>query len=170
MVDTFGNHNFDRGTANLQRMIDLATYRFVSSNLAPLAGNLTNVVSPYHMITVGGVRVAFVGITNDDAADLVFPGRMGTIVVQNSATAAMSAQTAARSAGAQVVVALVHMGATIGADVATWGGPLVDFAQAVSGFDVIFGDHTDRIVRRHPWATRCREPEQGSYVRGFAST
>jgi 5'-nucleotidase len=31
-VDTFGNHNFDRGVAHLQRMIDLADYQYVSAN------------------------------------------------------------------------------------------------------------------------------------------
>jgi 5'-nucleotidase len=142
-VDTFGNHNFDRGLMHLQRMIDLADYTFVSSNLGNLAGSLMGVVEPYELIDVGGVRVAFIGITNDDAVSLTFPGRFGTVTVQPSAAAATAARMAAANAGAEVFVALVHMGANVGTSTATPEGPIVDFARAVSGFDVIFGDHTD---------------------------
>lgn len=139
--DTFGNHNFDRGVSHLQEMIDLAEFTYVSSNLGNLSANLQGVASPAQMVAVGGLVVGIVGITNDDAASLVFPGRLGTLTIQNSASAAMAAQAAARAAGADVVIALVHMGATTREAPPT--GPLIDFANAVSGFDVIFGDHTD---------------------------
>src|SRR3990172_8365427 len=42
-VDTFGNHNFDRGTAHLQQMIDLADFQYVSANLKNRDDNLTGV-------------------------------------------------------------------------------------------------------------------------------
>ena len=32
-VDTFGNHNFDRGIDHLQDMIDLADFQYFSANL-----------------------------------------------------------------------------------------------------------------------------------------
>src|ERR687895_2983103 len=53
-VGTLGNHNFDRGVAHLQQMVDLAgaptsaeapgtPYRYVSANLRNLADNVTGV-------------------------------------------------------------------------------------------------------------------------------
>ncbi|MBI2372654.1 MAG: 5'-nucleotidase C-terminal domain-containing protein [Deltaproteobacteria bacterium] len=145
-VDTFGNHNFDRGLTHLQQMIDLSTYPYVSSNLGNLAANLTGVESPFHMETLGGVKVAFIGITNSDAPTLTFPGRMGTLTVNDPVSSAMAARNAAASAGAQVFVALVHMGATTSGPTPT--GPLLDFATAVNGFHVVFGDHTDIEVNQ----------------------
>jgi 5'-nucleotidase len=144
-VNTFGNHNWDRGNTHLQDMINLATYEYVSANLDGLTGQLSGVITPFHIETIGGVQVAFVGITNVDAPSLVFPGRMGTITVKNmadSAAAAMAARQAAETAGATVFVALVHMGAT-GATAGVPVGPLLDFANLVTGFDVILGDHTN---------------------------
>jgi 5'-nucleotidase len=145
--DTFGNHNFDQGLAHLQRMIDLAndggTYRYVSSNIPNIAGSLGGVSSPFHIVDVGGVQVGLIGITNDDAASLVFPGRMGNLQIQNSATAAMAAASQARAAGAKLLVALVHMGASQTLPDGGVVGPLIDFAGAVNGFAVIVGDHTD---------------------------
>ncbi len=144
-ADTFGNHNFDRGTDHLQSMIDLAEYDFVSSNLDNLDDNLDGVASPYQIVEFGGARVALIGITNDDAPDLTFPGYMGTLDVLDSADAAMEAKAAAEADGANVFVALVHMGAT-GEDEGDPVGPLIDFAHNVSGFHVIVGDHTDFSV------------------------
>lgn len=141
-ADTFGNHNFNAGTSYLQRLIDLASYKFIASNLGNLDGNLEN-VHKRQTFRVGGVKVGVVGIVNEEAPVLVPSGAFGTITVAESAAAAMEAQDRLRRSGATVVIAIVHKGISgIGADGRPFG-PLVDFADAVSGFDVIFGDHTD---------------------------
>jgi 2',3'-cyclic-nucleotide 2'-phosphodiesterase (5'-nucleotidase family) len=142
-VDTFGNHNFDRGTEHLQQMIDLAEFPYVSSNLRNRDDNLTG-VKDFEIFTVGGVDVAVIGVTNPEAPTLVFPGSFGTIEVTDPVPAANKARAAAKRAGADVFVAITHMGIT-GVDQSTGEafGPLVDFADNVGGFDIVFGDHTD---------------------------
>ncbi len=142
-VDTFGNHNFDGGTAKLQQKVDLAEFPYVSANLTNRDANLTG-VQDFVIIEVGGVKVGIVGITNPEAPTLVFPGNFGTIVPSDPVPAANKARAAAQRAGAKVVVAITHMGIS-GVDPATGlaFGPLIDFADTVGGFDVIFGDHTD---------------------------
>jgi 5'-nucleotidase len=140
-VDTFGNHNFDRGVAHLQEMIDLADFQYVSANLENVEDNLTG-VKPFELFDMNGAQVAVVGITNPEAHELVFPGSLGTIEVTEPVAAAMAAKAQAEAAGADVVVAITHMGVT-GTEGGEEVGPLIDFAEGVSGFDVIFGDHTD---------------------------
>ena len=142
-VDTFGNHNFDRGIAHLQHMIDLAEFSYVSANLKNVDDNLAG-VDAYRIFDVGGVAVAVIGITNPEAPTLVFPGRFGTIEVTDPVPAANRARAAALRAGAKVFVVIAHLGVT-GVDPATGApmGPLIDFANNVGGFDVILGDHTD---------------------------
>jgi len=143
-VDTFGNHNFDKGLKFLQPLIDQATYKYVSSNLNNLAANLTGVESPYYLMDLAGVKVAFIGITNVEATSLLAQGSLGTITIGNEITSAMMAKQAAQAAGAQIFVALVHEGATL-CDAVTkkCSGPLLDFAKGLNGFHVVFGDHTD---------------------------
>ncbi|HVL80374.1 MAG TPA: 5'-nucleotidase C-terminal domain-containing protein, partial [Actinomycetota bacterium] len=141
-ADTLGNHNFDRGLPHLQRMIDLARFPFVAANLRDLESNLTG-VSPYVLREVAGVTVGIVGVTNPDAASLVFPGRMGALEVTDPVPAANRARAAAQAAGAKITIAITHMGVT-GRDASgAPTGPLVDFANGVGGFDLILGDHTD---------------------------
>jgi 2',3'-cyclic-nucleotide 2'-phosphodiesterase (5'-nucleotidase family) len=152
-ADTFGNHNFDRGIAHLQQMIDLASapagvepgepFQYVSANLKNRDDNLTG-VKDFEIFEVGGVKVAVIGLTNPEAPTLVFPGSFGTIEVTDPVRAANKARAAARMAGAKVFVALIHAGVT-GVDSQTGEhfGPLIDFANNVGGYDIIFGDHTD---------------------------
>jgi 2',3'-cyclic-nucleotide 2'-phosphodiesterase (5'-nucleotidase family) len=142
-ADTFGNHNFDRGIAHLQRMVDLAEFPFVSANLKGLEENLSG-VSKQVFFDVDGVRVAVIGITNEEAPELVFPGSFGTIQVTGSIDAANKAAKQARNAGAKVVVILTHKGIR-GFDGGNAFGELIDFANGVDGnlIDVIVGDHTN---------------------------
>ncbi len=152
-ADTFGNHNFDKGTAHLQQMIDLANapsgaqpgqpFQYVSANLKNREANLSG-VKDYQIFEVGGVKVAVIGLTNPEAPTLVFPGAFGTIEVTDPIPAANKARAQARMDGAKVFVALIHAGIT-GFDPVTGQafGPLIDFANNVGGFDLIVGDHTD---------------------------
>ncbi|MBV9790563.1 MAG: 5'-nucleotidase C-terminal domain-containing protein [Chloroflexi bacterium] len=142
-VDTFGNHNFDRGVAHLQRMIDLADFQYVSANLKNVEDNLSG-VKPFEIFDIGGVKVAVIGVTNQEAPTLVFPGNFGTIEITDPVQAANKARGQAKKAGAQVFVAITHMGIE-GADPMTGApvGRLIDFASGLEDFDVVFGDHTD---------------------------
>ena len=148
-VDTFGNHNFDSGVGRLQTQIDLADFRYVSANLRNRNANI-NGVRDFHIINVNGIKVAFIGITNPEAPTLVFPGNFGTMAPTDPVAAAIRARNAARSAGAHVIIVLVHMGVTgFNIDASPYG-PLIDFANAVGAqntplrkVDLIIGDHTD---------------------------
>lgn len=142
-ADTLGNHNFDRGTEHLQRMVGIATFPFVSANLRGVDANVPG-IAPYVILDRMGVKVAVIGVTNPEAPTLVFPGNFGTIEVTDPVPAAMKARAAAKKEGAELFVLLAHMGVT-GTDPVTGQrtGPLIDLANAVGGFDLIVGDHTN---------------------------
>jgi 2',3'-cyclic-nucleotide 2'-phosphodiesterase (5'-nucleotidase family) len=151
-ADTLGNHNFDRGTAHLQRMVDLAgapegdalgtPYRFLSANLNNLDENLTG-VDKWGWFRPGGVKVAVIGISNEEIPTVVKPGSLGTIEITDSVAAANKWATVTRNAGAEAVVVITHKGIRgIGSDGKAFG-ELIDFANAVEGVDVVIGDHTD---------------------------
>jgi 5'-nucleotidase len=153
-VNTLGNHNFDRGLSHLQEMIDLAgaptsdeapgqPYRYVSANLTNLAGNLSG-VKAFAMFNVGGAKVAVIGITNEEAPNLVLPGSFGPIGVTDGVTAANRYARQARQAKADAVIVITHKGVRGFTD-GQPHGELIDFANAVDPtlIDLIVGDHTD---------------------------
>src|SRR5262245_15918851 len=155
-VNTFGNHNFDKGTAHLQSMIDLAAapstgtsgahpgqpFRYVATNLKNLSANLSG-VDPVAYFTLGGAKVAVLGIVNEEAPTLVTPGNFGTIQITDGVAATIKFATIARKAGANAVIVITHKGfATL---TPSQTGPLVDFASALPEglVDVVIGDHTN---------------------------
>jgi len=150
-VGTFGNHNFDSGISRLQDQINLAgstdpsvqgaPFRYVSANLSNRDANIGG-VSDYAIFEYKGVNVAVIGVTNEEAPTLNFPGSMGTMVPTDSVAAAMKAKAAARAAGANVFIAITHKGVT-GFNNGQPQGELIDFANGVSGFTMVYGDHTD---------------------------
>ena len=158
-ADTFGNHNFDRGTAHLQRMVDLASapagavpgqpFRYVSANLANLDANLSG-VDKWGWFRVGGLKIAVIGITNEEAPEVVKPGSLGTIEITDSVEAANKWAAVTRNAGADVVIVITHKGIRGLNPDGSGFGELVDFAEAVKGVDVVIGDHTDfQYARLH---------------------
>ena len=153
-VNTLGNHNFDRGLAHLQQMIDLAgaptsssapgqPYQYVSANLKNLDGNLTG-VEPVAYFNVGGAKVAVIGITNEEAPNLVLPGSFGAVEVTDGVAAANKFARIARKAKADAVIVITHKGVRGFTD-GQPTGELIDFANAVDSslIDVVIGDHTD---------------------------
>jgi 2',3'-cyclic-nucleotide 2'-phosphodiesterase (5'-nucleotidase family) len=142
-ADTFGNHNFDRGVAHLASQVERAQFPFVAVNLTNL--DVLPGVESWHMFDVNGVDVAVIGIVNEEAPTLVFPGAFGPIEITDSVKSANKAAAAARKAGADVVVVLTHKGIRGFNPDGSAFGELIDFANGVAAgqIDVIFGDHTD---------------------------
>jgi 2',3'-cyclic-nucleotide 2'-phosphodiesterase (5'-nucleotidase family) len=170
-ADTFGNHNFDRGIAHLQQMVDLASapagtepgepFRYLSANLDNLAANLTG-VDRWGWFRVGGLKIAVIGITNEEAPELVKPGSLGTIEITDSVDAANKWAAVTRKAGADVVIVITHKGIRGLNPDGSGFGELVDFAEAVRGVDVVVGDHTDfQYARVHGGALVVENRSKG---------
>lgn len=151
-ADTFGNHSFDRGIAPLQQLIDLAAkpageapgnpYQFLAANLEGLDENLSG-VDKWSWFKIGKLKIAVIGIVNEEAPELVKPGSLGTIQITDSIAAANKRADVARKAGAEAVIVITHKGIRgIGSDGKAFG-ELIDFANGLQGVDVVLGDHTD---------------------------
>src|SRR5213079_2694770 len=88
-----------------------------------------------------GVKVGFVGFSNDDLPTLINPAGLVPFHVTDS-TAAVNTEAANLAKSMDAVVAIGHLGATNGTLTAPTG-PLVDLADHVNSVDAVIGDHTD---------------------------
>jgi len=142
-VSALGNHNFDKGVSHLQEMVDLAQYTYLGANLFDEDGNLqTDVdgIEPYKIFHFPGIKVAVIGVTNEEAPTLVFPGSFGNIVIGDAAEAAQTTRDDLARKGVDVFILVAHKGLRT-TNPPT--GELIDLANSVQGFDLILGDHTD---------------------------
>jgi len=152
-LDGLGNHNFDRGQAYLRNtLIPLANFPYVSANVVDASGNTPAEWSKSKVFggTFGGVKVGFVGFSNDDLPTLINPTGLPPFHVENS-TAAVNAEAAKLKAqGINTIVAIGHLGATAGT-LTNPTGPLIDLADNVQNVDAVIGDHTDfQVVSTRP--------------------
>jgi 5'-nucleotidase len=143
-IDTLGNHNFDHGLERLRKLISLARFPYVAANIVGPDGR--TIATPTHVFTLNGLRVAVIGVGNPETPALVAPGRTGDYRFLDPIPLINAHAERLRGEGAHIVVVLAHLGATgVGLDGAP-RGPLAEVARAISGVDVLIGDHSDVSV------------------------
>lgn len=151
-ASTFGNHEHDRDIAHLKKMIEASNFKWVVSNYNTLEGlkaSATKFVSPYTVITRGGVKIGIVGANTAETKDVVFPGNLNYTLAGKTKEISISASTAgvnlaaaaARKAGADMVIAVVHEGWNSNVAGKATGG-LIDYASKLKGIDAIYGGHS----------------------------
>lgn len=151
-ASTFGNHEHDRDISHLKKMIAASDFKWVVSNYNSLEGlkaSTSKFVSPYTVISRGGVKIGIVGANTAETKEVVFPGNLSYTLAGKTKEISISASTAgvnlaasaARKAGADLVIAVVHEGWNSNIAGKATGG-LIDYASKLKGIDAIYGGHS----------------------------
>ena len=147
-VATPGNHEFDYGMDQFNKLVEKADFDYISCNFVDKDGN--PVLKPYVIKEADGVKIAFVGISTPKTITTSTPtyfqdgngnyiyGFMQDDTGEKLYTAVQSAVDAARKEGAKYVIAMAHLG--IEADCQPWTSS--DVIVNTSGIDVVL-DLTD---------------------------
>lgn len=173
-----GNHEFDKGKEELRRLqnggckqtngapdpdscrgfgssapgtFDGATFKWLSANVVETATGRT-LMAPYGVKTVGGVRVAFVGMTLKGTPGIVTPTGVAGLTFQDEADTVNALVPKLRGLGIETIVVLVHQGGFGGgnSDINGCVGDLAgsDIASVVSRLD----NAVDLVVSAHTHA------------------
>ena len=151
-VAGFGNHEHDRNLEHLRKMMVNSNFQWIASNYSSLAGlkpTPAKSAKTFSIVNRGGVKVGVIGVNTAQTKEQVFPGNLNFTVggkvqeieIQASPAKIQSAIDAAKKAGADVVVGLIHEGfSQFEEGKAT--GPLVDYAKSLKGLAAIYGGHS----------------------------
>ena len=145
-VATIGNHEFDYGYAQLKSNLNSAAFDVVCANVLQ---DGSPVFDAYTMINKGGVQVAFVGVETPEAQTKANPALIQglTFLAGNEMYAAVQAQVdAARTAGADIVIVLAHLGV----DSSSEPNTSYDLYKKVSGIDFIIDGHSHTVMIKGP--------------------
>jgi 5'-nucleotidase len=119
-----GNHDFDRGLAELLRLqkggcslgdCDSGTH-FAGAKYEYLAANVENtetmqtVFPPFAMKEVGGVKIAFVGMTLQGTPSVTVASAVQGLEFENETTTVNALVPQLKKAGASAIVVLLHQG------------------------------------------------------------
>jgi len=144
-ADTFGNHNFDRGSAFLRQvLIPASNYPYLASNVVyQTTGMLPAEWQASKVFNFPGFKLGVIGYTLPELADLIFPGYLDPFMVTDP-TAAINAEAAKLHANkVNAVIAVGHIGAD-GTNVTAPdpNSPLMLLADSLNGVDAVLGGHT----------------------------
>jgi len=141
-AESLSDHNFDDGIPYLQNLVNQATYPYVSSNIVGVQAQVSSRVQvPFLMVSAGSVKLGVLGLTDPNAPNITFPGSFGSLTIDEPIAATNAAATQARAAGADAVIALSDYRSTGVGIAGAHTGPLIDFAQGLSGVDVVLGEN-----------------------------
>jgi 5'-nucleotidase/UDP-sugar diphosphatase len=108
---TLGNHDFDDGVANALRLASGAGFPVLSCNLVEEAGGAVPApVRPWIILELGGVEVAVIGLSTPDTYGLVDSSMLEGYLFENELESVRRCLAEVRSAGADVVILLSHLG------------------------------------------------------------
>jgi 5'-nucleotidase len=153
-ASTFGNHEHDRSLAHVQKVIGASDFQWVVSNygdesLAVLKSG-DKVAKAFTIIDRGGFKIGVVGANTPETIEQVFPGNLDykdasgakkTIEIDPGVIGVNKAIVAAKEAGAEIVVVLIHQGWTENSD-GVAKGLYNNLAARIKGAAVIYGGHS----------------------------
>ena len=145
-VATIGNHEFDYGYAQLKSNLDSAAFKVVCANVLQ---DGSPVFDAYTMINKGGVQVAFVGLETPEAQTKANPALIQglTFLAGDEMYAAVQTQVdAARTAGADIVIVLTHLGV----DSSSEPNTSYDLYKKVNDIDFIIDGHSHTVMTKGP--------------------
>ena len=145
-VATIGNHEFDYGYAQLKSNLDSAAFKVVCANVLQ---DGSPVFDAYTMFNKGGVQVAFVGLETPEAQTKANPALIQglTFLAGDEMYAAVQTQVdAAKTAGADIVIVLTHLGV----DSSSEPNTSYDLYEKVTGIDFIIDGHSHTVMTKGP--------------------
>ena len=145
-VVTLGNHDFDNGVEALAAAMKFANFDFVSSNYDVRGTVLENMVKPYVVRTLGGVRVGLFGL-GISPNNLITPGNFKGVKHLDPVRMARGVVKLLREQErCQLVVGMTHLGYYPNPREGEIGDSQI--AAQVDGIDFIAGGHTHTFMRK----------------------
>lgn len=153
-----GNHDFDFGEKTLKALAARSRVPVLSANIyQESTGRRVPYLQPHLLKEVGGVRVGIFGLTTTRMKDLTFAKNFKGLRFRSEIDEARDQVAELRAQGADIVIALTHVGFRRAAM-----APFTDdqaIAAAVPGIDLIVGGHTHT-----PLPAAVRGAAGGAYV------
>jgi 5'-nucleotidase len=162
-VSAVGNHEFDRGTAELMRMqsggcnkdegckgaqpFKGATFRYLAASTIVDATGKT-LFPAYHVKRFQGIPVAFIGLTLKDTPTIVVPAGVRGLTFKDEAATVNALVPELRRQGIEAIVLLIHEGGVPTGDYNECpgiSGPIVGIVNKLDkAVDVVISGHTHR--------------------------
>lgn len=134
-----GNHDFNYGYTRLLELAEIAKsgdkpFELISSNVFKSG---KNILKSNFIKDVNGIKIGFFGLTTEETSYKTNPNNVKGIEFRNTIDVAKNQVKELKNKGADVIVALAHVGTDKSSEITT-----EDIAENVKGIDVIVDGHS----------------------------
>ena len=176
---TPGNHDFDFGMDGFNRIVNSASYKFISCNFKSLETN-KNVLDSYKIYEFGGTKIGFIGISTPEtitsSTPTFFKNSNGDFIytfdgVKNKNELYSSVQASINEIRDKVdyLIGLGHLG--VGDDEKAMGWSSIDLISNTYGLDAFIAGHSHTLIEKEVIKTKdnkdCILTQTGCYLNGF---
>ncbi len=135
-VSTVGNHDFDRGQAELTKIINALGCPVVCANVVDANGKFFPNVKPYLIKEINGVKFGVIGLLTPTTPTITRKENVEGLTFLDPASVVERYYPILRSKGARLIIVLSHLGVKDDEKL----------AAAVNGIDVIAGGHSHTVL------------------------
>jgi 2',3'-cyclic-nucleotide 2'-phosphodiesterase (5'-nucleotidase family) len=128
-----GNHEFNYGYERLLELAEEAEFNMLAANIAFTATG-EPLFDAYDIIEVDGIKVGFFGLSTPETPIRTHPAHVIGLTFGDPVPAAKQAVAALQAAGADVIIAITHLGED--------DDEIIAVAEAVEGIHVIIDGHS----------------------------
>lgn len=140
-VGTVGNHEFDEGVDEMERLAGIATFPYVGANsVDPRTGE--SLLPPYTIVERAGVRVGFIGVTTRSGARWLLPRHAARVRFDDLSDTVNRWVPELQARGVETIVVLAHAGGIQETDSAAAGEIAEEVPQMSDAVDVVVAGHT----------------------------
>ena len=148
-IRTIGNHEFDKKMSGLGEMLAMSKVPVVASNYDFSKTALAQYVVPSKILTAGKIKVGFIGL-NVRLLNLVNKTACEGVEWQDAVNVADKYAEELRAQGADIVIALSHLGYEADSDAYYYDKGL---AKNTKHIDMIIGGHSHTTLRNAVYVT-----------------
>ena len=146
-ISSAGNHEFDHGVRELQRLQGLAMFQWLTANVVDRNTGRTLLPS-FAVREYGGIHVGFIGVVLRSTPQIVSPSGVSGYQFRDEAAAVNAAVKELQAEGVEAIVVLIHEGGRSstppGAEgCADFEGPIVNIVKRLDrAVDLVVSGHT----------------------------
>jgi 2',3'-cyclic-nucleotide 2'-phosphodiesterase/3'-nucleotidase/5'-nucleotidase len=146
LVSAIGNHEYDWGLDKLPSFANNGNFYFVAANIYnKRTGQPVQYAKPYYITDVAGKKVAFIGLATPETSFKTKPTNVADVEFKNPADVLPQYIKEVKEKGADLVIALTHLGAFQDANTKAITGEVADITK-IPGLDGVITGHTHQSV------------------------
>jgi 2',3'-cyclic-nucleotide 2'-phosphodiesterase/3'-nucleotidase/5'-nucleotidase len=147
LVSAIGNHEYDWGIDKISQWAKDGGFEFLAANIYNKSTNQpVEYAKPYKIVEIDGIKIAFIGIATPETAYKTKPDIVADIEFKDPVEILPTYIDKVKSEGAQIVIALTHLGAAQDSKTGLITGEVEAVAKNVTGLDAIIAGHSHQTV------------------------